>query len=72
MQPKYVQRDYLMVAAVQLPRTIAETREDLDADDMMDNNTLYAQAQVISVYVICVYVCVRRCVWRKERDWVCV
>jgi len=44
--PKPVQRDYLMVAAVQLPRSISSTREDMDPEDRLEDNVLYKQSQV--------------------------
>ena len=44
--PKPVQRDYLMVAGVQVPRSMSDSRESMDADDKVENNALYAQAQV--------------------------
>ena len=44
--PKPVQRDYLMVAGVQVPRSMSDDRESMDADVKVENNALYAQAQV--------------------------
>ena len=44
--PKPVHRDYLMVAAVQLPRTLPSTREDMHPEDRLEDNVRYKQSQV--------------------------
>jgi len=44
--PKPVHRDYLMVAGVQVPRSLSDTREGMEADEKVENNVLYPQAQV--------------------------
>ena len=44
--PRAVPRDYLIEAGVQFPRSIGETREDMNTEERAENNELYKQAQV--------------------------